>query len=86
MEITITISDSEEGVSIEGVSAGESQQVEPPTELREGAASSPAEMSNVERAPSQFRQSGTTQDIVNEAEPAPPQFSPSRPRGMEEHR
>lgn len=86
MEITISISDSGEGVSVEGVSADESEQVEPPTELREGAANTPAEMSNVERAPSQFRQSGTTRDIVNEAEPAPPQFSPSQLRGMEEHR
>lgn len=86
MEITITISEDAEGVSVAGVSAGESEQVEPPTEVREGAANTPGEMRNVERAPSQFQQSGATQDIVNEAEPAPPQFSPSRPRGMEKHR
>ncbi|MFB6224075.1 MAG: hypothetical protein ABEH86_10455 [Haloarcula sp.] len=86
MEITITISESDDSVSVEGVEASESQQVEPPTELREGAASTPAEMSNVERAPSRFRQSETTQDIVNEAEPAPPKFSPTRSRGMEEYR
>lgn len=86
MEITISISESGEDVSIDGVEASESQQIEPPTELREGAASVPGEMSNVERAPSQFRQAEATQDIVNEAEPAPPQFGPSESRGMEEHR
>lgn len=86
MEITITISESDDSVSVEGVEASESQQVEPPTELREGAANAPAEMSNVEHAPAQFRQPETTQNIVNEAEPAPPKFSPARLRGMEEYR
>lgn len=86
MEITITISDQGEGVSVEAAEASESQQVEPPTELRADAAGSPSEMSNVERAPSQFRRSSTKQDIVSEAEPAPPQFSPSQSTGMEEYR
>jgi len=86
MEITITISEQGEGVSVETAEASESQQVEPPTDRREDAAGPPSEMSNVEHAPAQFRQSNTKQDIVSEAEPAPPQFSPSQSRGMEEYR
>lgn len=79
MNITIQISEDDEGIAVEGVQAGEAEPVdiEPPTELGEKAPGVPGERGDVEPAPPRFRPDKGAEQIASGAEPAPAQFSPS---------